>query len=83
MRQVFLFFVFSPIHNHKQLLYQRVCVCVFGRVYPVREVPVETEALTDWLYQRFVEKEELLGHFYQTGEGFHPLRLPLPINMPF
>ncbi|GAA6102124.1 acyl-CoA:lysophosphatidylglycerol acyltransferase 1 isoform X1 [Tachysurus ichikawai] len=33
----------------------------------VREVPMEMEALTDWLYQRFVEKEELLAHFYQTG----------------
>ncbi|XP_062857619.1 acyl-CoA:lysophosphatidylglycerol acyltransferase 1 [Trichomycterus rosablanca] len=40
---------------------------VHYRMYPVKEVPVETEALTDWLYQRFVEKEELLAHFYQTG----------------
>ncbi|KAF5888276.1 acyl-CoA:lysophosphatidylglycerol acyltransferase 1, partial [Clarias magur] len=39
---------------------------VHYRIYPVREVPVETEALTSWLYQRFVEKEELLDHFYQT-----------------
>ncbi|KPP64606.1 hypothetical protein Z043_117030, partial [Scleropages formosus] len=37
------------------------------RIYPIREVPVETEPLTDWLYQRFVEKEELLAHFYETG----------------
>lgn len=37
------------------------------RVYPIKEVPVEAEALTDWLYQRFVEKEELLAHFYETG----------------
>ncbi|CAG01531.1 unnamed protein product [Tetraodon nigroviridis] len=38
-----------------------------GWVYPIKEVPVEAEALTDWLYQRFVEKEELLAHFYDTG----------------
>lgn len=37
------------------------------RMYPIKEVPLETEALTDWLYQRFVEKEELLTHFYNTG----------------
>lgn len=39
----------------------------FVRMYPIKEVPVEAEALTDWLYQRFVEKEELLAHFYDTG----------------
>lgn len=37
------------------------------RMYPIKEVPVESEALGDWLYQRFVEKEELLTHFYDTG----------------
>lgn len=36
-------------------------------MYPIKEVPVEAEALTDWLYQRFVEKDELLAHFYDTG----------------
>ncbi|CAB1342696.1 unnamed protein product [Coregonus sp. 'balchen'] len=36
-------------------------------VYPIKEVPVETKPLTDWLYQRFVEKEDLLAHFYETG----------------
>ncbi|KAK6297193.1 hypothetical protein J4Q44_G00317760 [Coregonus suidteri] len=40
---------------------------VHYRVYPIKEVPVETKPLTDWLYQRFVEKEDLLAHFYQTG----------------
>lgn len=40
---------------------------VHYRIYAIKDVPVETEALTDWLYQRFVEKEELLAHFYQTG----------------
>lgn len=40
---------------------------VHYRVYPIKEVPVETTPLTDWLYQRFVEKEQLLAHFYETG----------------
>ncbi|XP_020795594.1 acyl-CoA:lysophosphatidylglycerol acyltransferase 1 [Boleophthalmus pectinirostris] len=40
---------------------------VHYRMYPIKEVPVEAEALTDWLYQRFVEKEQLLEHFYNTG----------------
>ncbi|KAL3052347.1 acyl-CoA:lysophosphatidylglycerol acyltransferase 1 [Trematomus bernacchii] len=40
---------------------------VHYRMYPIKEVPVEAEALTDWLYQRFVEKEELLNHFYAKG----------------
>lgn len=43
-------------------------------MYPIKEVPVEAEALTDWLYQRFVEKEELLAHFYDTGLS-HPVAL--------
>ncbi|PWA27723.1 hypothetical protein CCH79_00000469, partial [Gambusia affinis] len=38
-----------------------------NRMYPIKEVPTEAKALTDWLYQRFVEKEELLAHFYNTG----------------
>lgn len=46
---------------------------VHYRIYPIKDVPVETEPLTDWLYQRFVEKEELLAHFYETG-AFPPLK---------
>ncbi|XP_041951380.1 acyl-CoA:lysophosphatidylglycerol acyltransferase 1 isoform X3 [Alosa sapidissima] len=45
---------------------------VHYRIYPIKDVPMETEALTDWLYQRFVEKEELLAHFYKTG-AFPPV----------
>ncbi|KAM9315657.1 acyl-CoA:lysophosphatidylglycerol acyltransferase 1 [Gastrophryne carolinensis] len=41
---------------------------VYYRIYPIKEVPMETEALTAWLYQRFVEKEDLLSHFYKTGD---------------
>nr|XP_040016498.1 acyl-CoA:lysophosphatidylglycerol acyltransferase 1 isoform X1 [Gasterosteus aculeatus aculeatus] len=40
---------------------------VHYRMYPIKEVPVEAKALTSWLYQRFVEKEELLTHFYDKG----------------
>lgn len=40
---------------------------VHYRMYPIKEVPLEAEALTHWLYQRFVEKEQLLEHFYNTG----------------
>ncbi|NXU01110.1 LGAT1 acyltransferase, partial [Buphagus erythrorhynchus] len=40
---------------------------VHYRIFPVKDVPAEPEALTNWLYQRFVEKEDLLTHFYETG----------------
>ncbi|XP_007903205.1 acyl-CoA:lysophosphatidylglycerol acyltransferase 1 [Callorhinchus milii] len=40
---------------------------VHYRIYSIKDVPFESEPLTRWLYQRFVEKEELLAHFYETG----------------
>ncbi|KAM6218215.1 acyl-CoA:lysophosphatidylglycerol acyltransferase 1 [Rhynchocyon petersi] len=41
---------------------------VHYRIFPIKDVPLETDdALVDWLYQRFIEKEELLSHFYKTG----------------
>ncbi|XP_078462064.1 acyl-CoA:lysophosphatidylglycerol acyltransferase 1 [Lampetra planeri] len=40
---------------------------VHYRLYPVSEVPLEMEALTKWMYQRFIEKEHLLDYFYTTG----------------
>ncbi|XP_078260904.1 acyl-CoA:lysophosphatidylglycerol acyltransferase 1 [Rhinoraja longicauda] len=46
---------------------------VHYRIYPIKDVPIESEALTSWLYQRFVEKEELLAHFYETG-AFPPTK---------
>uniref|UniRef100_A0A3Q2I720 Lysophosphatidylglycerol acyltransferase 1 n=1 Tax=Equus caballus TaxID=9796 RepID=A0A3Q2I720_HORSE len=46
---------------------------VHYRVFPVKDVPLETDDLTDWLYQRFTEKEDLLSHFYETG-AFPPLK---------
>ncbi|XP_053765114.1 acyl-CoA:lysophosphatidylglycerol acyltransferase 1 [Panthera pardus] len=40
---------------------------VHYRIFPIKDVPLETDGLSDWLYQRFIEKEELLSHFYETG----------------
>lgn len=48
-------------------------------MYPIKEVPLEAEALTDWLYQRFEEKEKLLAHFYDTGLS-PSLSLTPPVN---
>ncbi|KAF4798652.1 Acyl-CoA:lysophosphatidylglycerol acyltransferase 1 [Turdus rufiventris] len=42
---------------------------VHYRIFPVKDVPAEPEALTNWLYQRFIEKEDLLTHFYETDES--------------
>ncbi|XP_052056723.1 acyl-CoA:lysophosphatidylglycerol acyltransferase 1 isoform X1 [Apodemus sylvaticus] len=46
---------------------------VHYRIFPIGDVPLETEDLTSWLYQRFIEKEDLLSHFYKTG-AFPPLQ---------
>lgn len=51
------------------------------RMYPIKEVPVEAEALTNWLYRRFVEKEKLLDHFYDTGLSDIQLSLILGQNI--
>lgn len=40
---------------------------VHYRIFPIKDVPLETNDLSNWLYQRFIEKEELLSHFYETG----------------
>ncbi|XP_019636739.1 PREDICTED: acyl-CoA:lysophosphatidylglycerol acyltransferase 1-like isoform X1 [Branchiostoma belcheri] len=37
------------------------------RHFPSSEVPRDEPGLTEWLYERFAEKEELLSHFYSTG----------------
>lgn len=37
------------------------------RAYPAASVPREEEALRDWLYQRYVEKEAMLEDFYRRG----------------
>ncbi|KAM7336725.1 acyl-CoA:lysophosphatidylglycerol acyltransferase 1 isoform X1 [Alexandromys fortis] len=40
---------------------------VHYRIFPIKDVPLETDDLARWLYQRFIEKEDLLSHFYRTG----------------
>lgn len=44
------------------------CTTLYYRKYPIDQVPLDTEELTKWLYQRFVEKEALLEEFYKTGK---------------
>ena len=41
---------------------------VHHRKYPVADIPRDTEGLTQWLYDRYTEKEKLLGEYYATGE---------------
>ena len=38
------------------------------RCYPVSDVPRAEDALLKWLYDRYVEKEDLLEVFYRTGK---------------
>jgi lysophosphatidylglycerol acyltransferase 1 len=38
------------------------------RKYPIEELPLDSDALTAWLYERFIEKEELLKEFHETGK---------------
>ncbi|KAH0949499.1 hypothetical protein HN011_006645 [Eciton burchellii] len=40
---------------------------LFYRVFPSSVVPREPEQLSKWLYDRWVEKETLLKHFYKHG----------------
>ncbi|CAG9858624.1 unnamed protein product [Phyllotreta striolata] len=39
----------------------------FYRLYPIKELPQETEAMTKWLFDRWAEKENMLETFYRTG----------------
>ncbi|EFB15912.1 hypothetical protein PANDA_005431, partial [Ailuropoda melanoleuca] len=59
----------EPIDIQTWILgYRRPTVThVHYRIFPIKDVPLETDGLSDWLYQRFIEKEELLSHFYETG----------------
>jgi len=40
---------------------------VHYRKYPAAVVPRSDKMLMQWLYERFAEKDKLLGHFYDTG----------------
>ncbi|XP_036057770.1 acyl-CoA:lysophosphatidylglycerol acyltransferase 1 isoform X2 [Onychomys torridus] len=65
----------EPIDIQTWILgYRRPTVThVHYRIFPIKDVPLETDDLTSWLYQRFIEKEDLLSHFYKTG-AFPPLQ---------
>ncbi|XP_045130163.1 acyl-CoA:lysophosphatidylglycerol acyltransferase 1-like [Portunus trituberculatus] len=44
------------------------CDTIFHyRRFNIEEVPKEEEALTEWLYTRYVEKEKILQEYYDTG----------------
>lgn len=36
------------------------------------QIPKDTESLTKWLYDRFIEKNQILSGFYQTGSFQYP-----------
>ncbi|XP_053608331.1 acyl-CoA:lysophosphatidylglycerol acyltransferase 1-like [Plodia interpunctella] len=38
------------------------------RLYPCTDVPADSEGMTNWLYDRFVEKDKMLEEFYRTGK---------------
>ncbi|KAM3960246.1 acyl-CoA:lysophosphatidylglycerol acyltransferase 1-like [Aphomia sociella] len=38
------------------------------RLYPSTEIPPDTEGMTQWLYDRFIEKDKMLEEFYRTGK---------------
>ncbi|XP_072391191.1 acyl-CoA:lysophosphatidylglycerol acyltransferase 1-like [Diabrotica undecimpunctata] len=40
---------------------------MFYRLYPQKDVPQDTETLTTWLFDRWVEKEKMLESYYRTG----------------
>ncbi|XP_070527070.1 acyl-CoA:lysophosphatidylglycerol acyltransferase 1 isoform X2 [Cardiocondyla obscurior] len=45
---------------------------LFYRLFPSSVVPREPEQLSKWLYDRWVEKEVLLEHFYKHGTFLDP-----------
>ncbi|CAJ0954490.1 unnamed protein product, partial [Mesorhabditis belari] len=50
---------------------ERCDIAVHYRVYDAAEVPFEDdEALRDWMYARYKEKDDMLGRYYETGEFF-------------
>uniref|UniRef100_T1JKV3 Enolase-phosphatase E1 n=1 Tax=Strigamia maritima TaxID=126957 RepID=T1JKV3_STRMM len=38
------------------------------RRYPIEELPRELNAMTTWLYDRWIEKEHMLNEYYETGK---------------
>lgn len=42
-------------------------VHLYYRAYPAVHIPRDSAGLLSWLYDRYVEKEQLLAYFYQHG----------------
>lgn len=40
---------------------------IFKSTFPFK-VPSDTQGMTQWLYDRFVEKDKMLEEFYRTGQ---------------
>lgn len=41
---------------------------LFYRLYPCKDVPQDNESLTQWVFDRWSEKEKMLEAFYKTGK---------------
>ena len=41
---------------------------VIYKKYSISEVPLGEEALLNWMYQRYEEKDRILDEFYKTGQ---------------
>ncbi|KAF6204562.1 hypothetical protein GE061_018722 [Apolygus lucorum] len=49
--------------------YRKPCqTFMFYRLYPSIELPEDRDAITNWLFARWEEKEKILDKFYKTGE---------------
>lgn len=52
--------------------YRPPCTTYFHyRCYPIDDVPEDMESMKEWLYDRWVEKENLLDEYYKTGKFPH------------
>jgi len=38
------------------------------RAYRAKDIPRGEKEITDWLYERYQEKDDILAHYYKTGE---------------
>ncbi|XP_047736296.1 uncharacterized protein LOC108674389 [Hyalella azteca] len=62
-------------------------VVMHYRCYDARHVPRDETALTAWLYDRYIEKEQMLSEFYATGvfpdspSDKFPVPPPLPLSV--
>jgi len=50
------------------LVRKGMVINVHVRRFPIKEIPVEEEALGDWLMERWKEKDELIEYLLKNGE---------------